>query len=110
MPPAEKAAMDEGVTSLSLASMRMVGAAICFWITSLFAPKEKVNRHDLFLLFFAGMLCVAITQGLFILGLSLISPIDSTVITTSLPIITISDVSFYRTCAGLTGRSKFLLI
>ena len=88
MSPVGKAAMEAGVSSLSLASFRIMGATICFWIASLFAPKEKVDRHDMPRLFFAGLLCVAITQGLFILGLSLTSPIDSTVITTSLPVIT----------------------
>ena len=86
--PIGKSAMDAGISSLSLASFRIMGATICFWIASLFVPKEKVSKRDMLLLFFAGMLCVAFTQGLFVLGLSLTSPIDSTVITTSLPIIT----------------------
>ena len=88
MSPVGKAAMEAGVSSLSLASFRVMGGAICFWIASIFASKEKVSRRDFVLLFFAGLLCVAFTQGLFIIGLSLTSPIDSTVITTSLPIIT----------------------
>ena len=88
MSPVGKAAMDAGFSSLSLASMRMIGAAICFWIASLFAPKEKVGRRDLLLLFFAGLLCIVFNQGLFIVGLSLTSPVDSTIITTSTPIIT----------------------
>jgi len=88
MSPIGKAAMEAGISSLSLASFRIMGGAACFWIASLFAPKEKVSGHDMLMLFFAGLLCVAFTQGLFIIGLSLTSPIDSTVITTSLPIIT----------------------
>ena len=86
--PIGKAAMDAGVTNLSLASMRMIGAAICFWIASLFAPKEKVSRRDLLLLFFAGLLCIVFNLGLFTIGLSLTSPVDSTIITTSTPILT----------------------
>ena len=88
MSPVGKAAMDAGFTSLSLASMRMIGAAICFWIASLFAPKEKVSKRDLVLLFFAGLFCIVFNQGLFILGLSYTSPVDSTIMTTSLPILT----------------------
>ena len=86
--PVGKAAMDAGVTSLSLASMRMIGAAICFWIASLFAPREKVSKRDLFLLFLAGLLCIVFNVGLFTIGLSLTSPVDSTIITTSTPILT----------------------
>ena len=86
--PVGKAAMDAGITSMSLASMRMIGAAILFWIASLFVPKEKVSKRDLVLLFFAGMLCIVFNLGLFTVGLSLTSPVDSTIITTSTPILT----------------------
>ena len=86
--PVGKAAMDAGVTSLSLASMRMIGAAACFWIASLFAPKEKVSKRDLLILFFAGLLCIVFNVGLFTIGLSMTSPVDSTIITTTTPILT----------------------
>lgn len=51
MSPVGKAAMEAGVSGLSLANMRMIGAACCFWITSLFVKQEKVNHHDLLMLF-----------------------------------------------------------
>ncbi|MCC8145491.1 MAG: DMT family transporter [Bacteroidales bacterium] len=89
MSPIGKLVMDAGITSLSLSSIRMVGAAICFWIASLFAPKEKVCKRDYLLLFFAGLLSIVFNQGLFIFGLSLTSPVDASIITTSLPIITL---------------------
>lgn len=89
MSPLGKMAMDAGITSLSLTFLRMCGAAICFWIASLFAPKEKVGHSDFLLLFFAGLLAIVFNQGSFIFGLSLTSPIDATIITTSLPIITL---------------------
>ena len=88
MSPVGKAAMDAGVSSLSLAFMRMAGAAVCFWIASLFVPKEKVSKGDYLQLFFASLLCIVLNQGLFIVGLSYTSPIDSTIITTSSPILT----------------------
>lgn len=97
MSPVGKMAMNAGITSLSLTSMRMMGAAFCFWIVSLFAPKEKVSKRDFLLLFFAGLLGIVFNQGLFIFGLSLTSPIDATIITTSVPIITlILAVLFYK--------------
>ena len=89
MSPVGKMAMNAGITSLSLTSMRMMGAALCFWIASLFAPKEKVSKRDFLLLFFAGLLGIVFNQGMFIFGLSLTSPIDATIITTSVPIITL---------------------
>ncbi len=66
----------------------MIGAAVLFWTASLFVPNEKVNSRDLLLLFGAGMLSVVLNQGLFIFGLSLTSPVDASIITTFLPIIT----------------------
>ncbi|WP_298652452.1 DMT family transporter [uncultured Proteiniphilum sp.] len=97
MSPVGKMAMNAGITSLSLTSMRMMGAALCFWIASLFVPKEKISKRDFLLLFFAGLLGIVFNQGLFIFGLSLTSPIDATIITTSLPIITlILGVLFFK--------------
>ena len=89
MSPIGKMAMNAGITSLSLTLMRMMGAALCFWIASFFAPKEKVSKRDFLLLFFAGLLGIVFNQGMFIFGLSLTSPIDATIITTSLPIVTL---------------------
>lgn len=51
MSPIGKAAMDAGITGLLLANMRMIGGAVCFWVASMFAPKEKVSSRDLQLLF-----------------------------------------------------------
>lgn len=97
MSPIGKMAMNEGVSSLSLTAMRMMGAALCFWVASFFAPKEKVSKRDLRLLFFAGLLAIVFNQGLFVFGLSLTSPIDATIITTSLPIVTlILGIIFFR--------------
>lgn len=88
MAPVGKSAMEAGITNLSLATMRMVGAAVCFWTASLFAKKEKVSTRDFALLFFAALLCIVFNQGLFIIGLSFTSPVDASIITTSLPIVT----------------------
>lgn len=95
MSPIGKLAMDGGMTSLSLATLRMAGAAVCFWIASLFAPREKVSRKDMILLFGAAMLSIVFNQGLFIFGLSLTSPVDATIITTSLPLITMALAALF---------------
>lgn len=88
MSPVGKAAMDAGITGLSLANMRMIGAACCFWITSLFVRKERVNHHDLLMLFFASLLGIVCNQGCFTFGLSLTSPVDASIVTTTMPIVT----------------------
>ncbi len=88
MSPMGKAAMDAGITGLLLANMRMIGAAACFWVASLFAPKEKVSPHDLMMLFFASLLGIVCNQGCFTFGLSLTSPVDASIVTTTMPIVT----------------------
>ncbi len=88
MSPVGKAAMEAGVSGLSLANMRMIGAACCFWITSLFVKQEKVNHHDLLMLFFASLLGIVCNQGCFTFGLSLTSPVDASIVTTTMPIVT----------------------
>ena len=57
MSPIGKIAMEDAVSGLAMAYFRMLGGAICFWLASFLAPKERVNAHDLKLLFFAEMRC-----------------------------------------------------
>ena len=88
MSPVGKAAMEAGITGLTLANMRMIGAAVCFWTTSFFVKQEKVNPHDLLMLFFASLLGIVCNQGCFTFGLSLTSPVDASIMTTTMPIVT----------------------
>lgn len=73
----------------------MVGAAAAFWILSLFTRREHVTPHDLALLFFASLFGVTLNQGFFITGVSLTSPIDASVVTTTTPIITMILAALY---------------
>lgn len=88
MAPVGKDAMSTEITALSLATFRMVGGAVCFWIASLFTKQEEVKPHDLMLLFFAALFAIVFNQGMYIFGLSLTSPIDASIITTMAPIAT----------------------
>ncbi len=76
------------ISGYSLAAMRVIGAAIAFWIASLFVPNEKVSPRDLVLLFVASLLSITFNQNCFIIGLSYTTPIDATVVATTTPIIT----------------------
>lgn len=120
MSPIGKDAMMHGVSGFNMVSFRVVGAAICFWIASLFSPKEKVTRKDLFLLIFAGLQSIVFNQCCFIVGLSLTSPINSSIVTTSMPIFTLIlgilfmhekltlTKSFGMVC-GITGALSLIL-
>ena len=95
MSPIGKTALENGISGLSLATFRMTGGAICFWIASIFAPKEQVKPHDLMMLFFAGLLGIVLNQGCFTFGLSLTSPIDASIVTTTAPIATMIVAAIY---------------
>ena len=79
---------DGMITPMAVSLFRMVGAALLFWIASLFAPKEQVKPHDMLLLFFASIFALSLNQGSFSFGLKLTSPLDASIITTTAPIIT----------------------
>ena len=95
MSPIGKDIMGTEVTALSLATFRMVGGAVCFWIASLFTKHEEVKPHDLMMLFFAALFAIVFNQGLFIFGLSLTSPINASIITTMAPIATMILAAIY---------------
>lgn len=77
-----------GIHPFALSAYRMVGAALLFWTASLFAPRERVARRDLGLLLLASVFGIQFNQLLFLWGLSLTSPIDSSIIATLVPILT----------------------
>lgn len=87
MSPVAKLVMAAGVISpLLMTDFRILGAAVLFWITSLFAPREHVPFTDLLRLAGAGMLGILFNQGSFIFGVSLTSPGEASVITTTMPL------------------------
>lgn len=78
-----------GVPALVVADMRAVGAAVAFWVMSLFVGGgERVSVSMLGRLCVAGILCIVLNQVLFTVGVNYTSPIDATVISTMLPIVT----------------------
>ncbi|MEG1623033.1 MAG: DMT family transporter [Alistipes sp.] len=67
---------------------RMAGACLLFWTASLFVKSEHVPTKDLLKLFFASFFGIQINQMLFLWGLSLTSPIDTSIIATVVPVLT----------------------
>jgi drug/metabolite transporter (DMT)-like permease len=81
-----KAVMPDHIKPLALVSLRSVIAALLFWITSLFIPREKVNHKDLLYLFGCSFFGVVINQIFFLAGLNLTSPINSSILISTNPI------------------------
>lgn len=94
MAPIGKSALQE-FSALSVTTFRMVGAAAAFWILSMFCKQEYVNHRDMLKIFFASLFALVFNQGVFIFGLSMTSPIDASIVTTTLPIVTMIVAAIY---------------
>lgn len=87
MSPISKIVMAGSLVSpLLLTGMRVFGAMVLFWVVSFFMKPEHVNHRDLARLFGASLLAIVFNQGCFIFGVSLTSPADASIITTSMPL------------------------
>ena len=86
MAPLGKDAMTHGLTGIDMVSMRVAGGALLFWLTSLFLPHEHVPKRDILLFAGAGLFGLVTNQCCFTIGLSITSPINASIVTTSMPI------------------------
>lgn len=81
-----KAVMPDHIKPFALLTLRSVSAVILFWAASFFIPKEKVERKDLLYMLSVFIFGVVINQALFLAGLALTSPINSSIIMSVNPI------------------------
>jgi len=81
-----KSVMPDTIKPFALVSVRTVFAAMLFWTTSLFMPKETVSRKELLYLFGCSFFGMVINQTLFLLGLNYTSPVNSSIIVSTNPI------------------------
>jgi drug/metabolite transporter (DMT)-like permease len=86
MAPLGKDAMTHGITGIDMVTFRVSGAALLFWLTSLFTPREHVTRRDLMLFPLAGLFGLVMNQCCYTIGLSITSPVNASIVTTSMPI------------------------
>ena len=94
MSPIGKSALQE-FSAISVTTFRMVGAAAAFWLLSIFCKQEHVDHRDMLKIFFASLFALVFNQGVFIFGLSMTSPIDASIVTTTLPIVTMVVAAIY---------------
>lgn len=107
-----------GVSPFALSVYRMLGACLLFWTVSLLLPREKVARRDILLLLFASVFGIQLNQMLFLWGLSLTSPIDSSIIATVVPVLTMvlatlflrEPITWLKSGGVLTGCAGALIL
>ena len=76
------------ISPLAIFCLRSVGAGALFWIISLFAPKEKVEKKDYLRIFAASILGFFVCQITFLVGIPHITPMDCSVLSAISPIYT----------------------
>ncbi len=86
MSPVGKDAMLHGFDGISMVTFRVAGACLLFWIASLFAPKEHVPWRDRLMFIGAALTGLVFNQCCFTIGLSITTPINASIVTTSMPI------------------------
>lgn len=96
--------------------LRVTGAAILFWLISFLGPKEKIATSDWPRLFGCAVMGMCINMLFFFKGLSLTTPINSSVITTITPIIVLvlaailikERITLLKTLGIITGLAGAL--
>lgn len=95
MSPMAKTVLLGGVVnSFVLAGLRVFGAMVLFWLVSFFQKPEHVHHKDLLALFGASLLAIVFNQGSFIFGVGLTSPVNASIITTSMPLLAMVLAAF----------------
>ncbi len=86
MAPIGKDAMTHGFDGITMVTFRVAGACLLFWIASLFAKREHVPMKDKLQFIGAALFGLVCNQCCYTIGLSITSPINASIVTTSMPI------------------------
>lgn len=86
MAPLGKDAMTHGLDGPSMVMLRVSGGALLFWLSSLFVKSEHVPLKHVFIFLGAAFFGIVFNQCGYTIGLSLTSPINASIVTTSMPI------------------------
>ena len=81
-----KDVMPTYVQGFGFIMIRLIGGTVLFWTVSLFLPKQRIDRADLKRFVVVAFLGMAINMLAFFKGLEYSTPINSTVIITTTPI------------------------
>ncbi|MCF6170622.1 MAG: DMT family transporter [Bacteroidales bacterium] len=82
-----KGIMPDYLQPRAIILLRVLGAMIIFQLVSLFFPKEKVSKKDLWRLALCAVFGIAINQIMFFEGLNLTTPINASIIMVGTPIL-----------------------
>jgi drug/metabolite transporter (DMT)-like permease len=75
------------ISPMAMTVTRVVFAVLAFWTLAMLGTYQKVEKRDLLKLFICGQLGVTLNMYLFLKGISLTSPMDSSIIMTLTPLL-----------------------
>ncbi|MGI6242312.1 MAG: DMT family transporter [Prevotella sp.] len=105
--PVTKLLLDHWVSPMAYMASRCIGAAVIFWVISLFLPKEPVERKDLIVIMSGGLLGFVISQTLTAWALNFTSPVYFSLIATLTPVATMVCAALFigekMTARGVAG-------
>ena len=82
-----KGLMPDVIEPFGFIFLRISGAAILFWLVSLFFPSEKIDRSDWLRILASAFFGMTLNMLAFFKGLSLSTPINSSVVITLVPVL-----------------------
>ena len=95
MAPLGKDAMNHGISGIDLVTFRVVGSMACFWVFGWITHQgEPVAWRDRLLFAGAGLFGIVTNQCCFTIGLSLTAPTNASIMTTTMPIVTLLLTTF----------------
>lgn len=115
-----KGVMPQYVQPFGFIIFRVSGAALLFWIISFWGPSEKIEKKDYLRILGCAILGMAINMLVFFKGIALSTPINSSVLVTTIPIIVlilsaiflkerISSRKIFGITVGLLGALGLIL-
>jgi drug/metabolite transporter (DMT)-like permease len=82
-----KEVMPTYIQGFGFVQVRLLGAAILFWLVSLFIPQQKIDRADVPKMLLCALLGMVVNMLCFFKGIELSTPINSAVLITITPIL-----------------------
>lgn len=113
-----KGVMPDHIEPFGFIFLRVFGAAILFWLISFWGPKEKIATSDWPRIFGCAVFGMVINMLFFFKGLSLSTPINSSVIVTLTPVMVLilaafligEKITFLKSAGILVGLSGALML
>ena len=101
-----KMLVPEYLSPMSTTVTRVLFATLAFWTLVIFGNYEKIEKRDLLKLFICGQLGISLNMYLFLKGISLTSPMDSSIIMTLTPLLVLI-ISAIVLKEAITNRKIF---